>query len=111
MTSAVISIMLCYIMAMGMALPSKVAVSEDLKAESQWHLQAPSHGCVEISHSVGGTVFRSYACDGANGEFCDYKFFRFKLLKSYIFKRIAINWLLFYDHTYYNNNNYYYYYT
>ena len=60
MTSAVISIMLCYIMAMGMALPSKVAISEDLKAESQWHLQAPSHGCVEISHSVGGNVFRSY---------------------------------------------------
>ena len=71
-SAALIVIMLCYIMAMGMALPSKVAVSEDLKAESQWrHLQAPSHGCVEISHSVGGTVFRSYACDDPKGEFCD----------------------------------------
>ena len=70
MTSAAALIVttLCYIMAMGMALPSKVAISEDLKAESQWHLQAPSHGCVEVSHYVGGSTFRSYACDDPNGE-------------------------------------------
>ena len=73
MTSAALIVtMLCYIMAMGMALPSKVAVSKDLKAESQWHLQAPNHGCVEVSHFVGGSTFRSYACDGAKGMFCDY---------------------------------------
>ena len=33
---------LCYIMAMGMALPSQMAVSEDFKAEVQCHLRAPS---------------------------------------------------------------------
>ena len=68
MTSAAIAIMLCYIMAMGMALPSKVAVSKDLQAESQWHLRAPSRGCVEIYHAVGGNIFRSYACDDDEGE-------------------------------------------
>jgi hypothetical protein len=71
MASTAIATMLCYIMVMGMALPSEVAVSEDLKAETQWHLQAPSRGCVEVSHTVGGIVFRSYACDGASGEFYD----------------------------------------
>ena len=69
MKSVAVAAMLCYIMAMGMALPSKVAVSEERTAETQWHLQAPSHGCVEVAHSVGGTVFRSYACDDVNGEF------------------------------------------
>lgn len=66
MKSATIAAMLCYIMAMGMALPSNVAVSAERKVETQWHLQAPSRGCVEVAHSVGGSVYRSYACDGAN---------------------------------------------
>ena len=72
MKSAVTAaIMLCYTMAMGMALPSKVAVSKERKADTQWHLQASSQGCtcVEVKHTVGGSVYRSYACDGANGEF------------------------------------------
>ena len=68
-SAVAIATMLCYFVATGMAMPSrKVAVSEELEAETQWHLQAPTRGCVEVSHSVGGTVFRSYACDGANGE-------------------------------------------
>ena len=69
MKSTATAAILCYILAMGMALPSKVAVSTGLEAETQWHLRAPSQGCVEVSHSVGGSVFRSYACDGADGEF------------------------------------------
>ena len=68
MTSAAIATMLCYIMAMGMALPSEVAVSEDLNAETQWHLRAPALGCVQILHYAGGSYFRSYACDNPNGE-------------------------------------------
>jgi hypothetical protein len=74
-SAAAIAIMLCYIMAMGMALPSELAVSEDLKAETQWHLRAPVKGCVEVSHYVRGSYFRIYACDDDdNGEFysvCD----------------------------------------
>ena len=62
---------LCYIMAMGMALPSQMAVSEDFKAEVQCHLRTPSWGCIEVSHSVGGSVFRSYAGDGPSGEFIE----------------------------------------
>jgi hypothetical protein len=70
-STAAIATMLCYIMAMGMALPSEVAVSEDvdLKAETQWHLRAPVRGCVEVFHYVGGSYFRIYACDGDSGEF------------------------------------------
>ena len=69
MKSAAIAVILCYLMAMGMALPSKVAITEEFEAQAQWHLQAPSQGCVEVSYSAGGTTFRSYACDGASGEF------------------------------------------
>ena len=83
MMTAVIATMLCYIMAMGMALPSKVAVSEDLKAEIQWHLRAPELGCVEISHRVGGSTFRSYACDDPKGEVY---MLNLKHLKSHISK-------------------------
>ena len=61
---------LCCIVALGMANPRPPAylMTEEFEAQAQWHLQAPSQGCVEVSHSVGGTVFRTYACDGANGE-------------------------------------------
>ena len=37
-------------------------------ATAQWHYRAPDRGCVEVSHSVGGSAFRTYACDGASGE-------------------------------------------
>ena len=89
MRSAAIATMLCYIMAMGMALPSEVAVSEDLKAETQWHLRAPALGCVVIYHYAGGSAFRSYACDDPEGEVY---MLNLKHLKSRISNR------LFYDH-------------
>ena len=41
-------------------------------ATAQYHLRAPERGCVEISHSVGVSVFRAYACDGADGELHEY---------------------------------------
>ena len=61
---------LCCIMAVGLAYPRPPAylMTEEFEAQTQWHLSAPSQGCVEVSHSVGGATFRTYACDGANGE-------------------------------------------
>ena len=43
-------------------------------AKTQWHARAPARGCVEILYTSGGSQFRSYACDGANGKFlvCEY---------------------------------------
>ena len=71
MKSAAIAAILCYIVAMGMALPSQVAVSEseEFEAQAQWHLLAPKLGCVQVLHYVGGSYFRTYACDSAKGEF------------------------------------------
>ena len=71
MKSAAIATILCYTVAMGMALPSKVAhsESEEFEVQAQWHLRAPVRGCVEVLHIVGGSYFRTYACDGADGEF------------------------------------------
>ena len=55
MKSATIVATLCYsIVTMGMAYPSEM--TQDFEAQTQWHLRAPSHGCIEVSHSVGGTV-------------------------------------------------------
>ena len=69
MKRTAVAAILCYAMTMSMAFPSsKLTVSEDLEARIQWHLRAPSHGCVEVSHSVGGSVFRAYACDSTKGE-------------------------------------------
>ena len=50
------------------AYPSRM--TQEFQAQTQWHLQAPSRGCVEVAHTVGGSTFRSYACDGETGEFC-----------------------------------------
>ena len=71
MKSAAIAAILCYIVAMGMALPSKVAhsESEEFEAQAQYHLLAPVLGCVEVLHIAGGSYFRTYACDDVNGEF------------------------------------------
>ena len=71
MKSAAIAAILCYIMAMGMALPSQVArsESEEFEVQAQWHLRAPVRGCVEVLHIVGGSYFRTYACDSNQGEF------------------------------------------
>ena len=72
MKSAAIAAILCYTVAMGMALPSEVAQSvesEEFEVQAQWHLRAPVRGCVQVLHIVGGSYFRTYACDGADGEF------------------------------------------
>ena len=65
--TAIVATLCCSIVTMGMAYPSEM--TQDFEAQTQFHLKAPNRGCVEVSHPVGGTVFRSYACDGANGEF------------------------------------------
>lgn len=67
----IVASLCCIVAAMGMANPrppQPYKMTEDLEAEAQWHLQAPSQGCVEVSYTVGGSVFRSYACDATNGE-------------------------------------------
>ena len=38
------------------------------EVEAQWHLSAPNRGCVEFRHTIGGSQFRTYACDGESGE-------------------------------------------
>ena len=57
---AIVAAILCYIVAMGM------------EVQAQWHLTAPVHGCVEVSHSAGGSYYRTYFCDGTDGEFSLY---------------------------------------
>lgn len=37
-------------------------------AKTQWHVRAPARGCVQLLFTSGGSQFRSYACDGVNGE-------------------------------------------
>lgn len=53
-------------------IPSELASKQQLYipsevARAQWHLRAPALGCVELAHSLGGSTFRVYACDGLNG--------------------------------------------
>ena len=72
MKSAVIAAILCYIVAMGMALPSRMArhasESKEFEVQAQWYLRAPERGCVEVSYILGGNHFRAYACDSKKGE-------------------------------------------
>ena len=69
MKSTAIVAILCPIIAMGMALsPSQVARSES-EVLAQWHLRAPARGCVQVVHYVGGSYFRTYACDDNDSEF------------------------------------------
>ena len=73
MMKTIVAAILCYIVAMGTALPSNYAAlsesEETQEVQAQWHVKAPVRGCVEVSHQVGGSYYRTYACDGTNGEF------------------------------------------
>ena len=53
---AIVAAILCYIVAMG------------TEVQAQWHVEAPVRGCVEVTHNVGDSYYRTYACDGTDGE-------------------------------------------
>ena len=71
MKSAAIAAVLCYIVAMDMALPSQVARSEskEFEVQAQYHLLVPVLGCIEVYHYLGGIYYRTYVCDDDKGEF------------------------------------------
>ena len=66
MNVMIVASVLSCMFAAGMAYPGGKMQEYELEAETQWHLRAPNDGCVEVSYTFGGNVYRSYACDHNN---------------------------------------------